>query len=508
MGKKCRKTCHLCEESSLATTEADITEVATTDAGCFDNLDFCEWLSCADEYVRQNCRKSCGLCSDFPDWTDNQDFLDWTDKPDFPDWTDNQDFTDWTDKPDFPDWTDNQDFTDWTNKPDFPDWTDKPDFPDWTDNQNFSEWTTKQVSDFPVWTDNPDFTNLTTKEVCEDDYTELQCSQTWTCKSDFTKPHCRKTCGLCTGCYDLYTYETCHEWLACDDDYLRGYCKKTCGICSDDTGATTEAGDWATAESVTDSWNTSAVTDTDIWYTKDDFPAGTTEAVCEDELPEKYCSTQWACNSDAFRPKCRKSCNLCMDCYDNFSEATCSMDLACNVADLIGNCRKTCGVCKDTVEATTESVFLDCEDEFSEMNCTQSWSCESDFFRPHCRKSCGLCGGCVDTFIGNVCNQDFACEDDYVSNHCRRTCGLCTDSNYALESAYQKDHPKILGYCINSCKDPEGGWLPTGDYQSCESCYEYVTCYQNALISNRPCPDGLVWDDYKKRCEWISETCS
>ena len=27
-------------------------------------------------------------------------------------------------------------------------------------------------------------------------------------------------------------------------------------------------------------------------------------------------------------------------------------------------------------------------------------------------------------------------------------------------------------------------------------------------IYDRPCPDGLVWDDNLKRCEWTSDTCN
>lgn len=56
--------------------------------------------------------------------------------------------------------------------------------------------------------------------------------------------------------------------------------------------------------------------------------------------------------------------------------------------------------------------------------------------------------------------------------------------------------------CIRSCTD-----MPDGDYQSCDSCYVYVTCSNGGTYDERPCPAGLVWDDIVKRCEWQSNTC-
>jgi len=55
--------------------------------------------------------------------------------------------------------------------------------------------------------------------------------------------------------------------------------------------------------------------------------------------------------------------------------------------------------------------------------------------------------------------------------------------------------------CVSDCTDK-----PDGDYQSCDTCNGFVTC-SNGLLSNMPCPAGLVWDDSKKDCEYTSETC-
>ena len=56
--------------------------------------------------------------------------------------------------------------------------------------------------------------------------------------------------------------------------------------------------------------------------------------------------------------------------------------------------------------------------------------------------------------------------------------------------------------CVSSCTG-----MPDGDYQSCNGCNVYVTCSNEIIHDDRPCPDGLVWDDNLKRCEWESTTC-
>ena len=61
--------------------------------------------------------------------------------------------------------------------------------------------------------------------------------------------------------------------------------------------------------------------------------------------------------------------------------------------------------------------------------------------------------------------------------------------------------------CVSDCSG-----VADGDYQSCKTCEEYVSC-SNGYYFDRPCPDNLpgqkplVWDDLKKRCEYESTTC-
>ena len=59
-----------------------------------------------------------------------------------------------------------------------------------------------------------------------------------------------------------------------------------------------------------------------------------------------------------------------------------------------------------------------------------------------------------------------------------------------------------MGRCITTCTG-----LRDGDYQSCNGCQVYATCYKGQLFDNRPCPSGFVWDDIQKRCAYTSTTC-
>ena len=46
-----------------------------------------------------------------------------------------------------------------------------------------------------------------------------------------------------------------------------------------------------------------------------------------------------------------------------------------------------------------------------------------------------------------------------------------------------------------------------GDYADCDTCNGYVSCSGGVRYSDRPCPANLEWDNYAKRCEWVSPTC-
>jgi len=57
--------------------------------------------------------------------------------------------------------------------------------------------------------------------------------------------------------------------------------------------------------------------------------------------------------------------------------------------------------------------------------------------------------------------------------------------------------------CVSDCSG-----LDSGDYQSCVSCNQYVTCVHGSIVDNRPCPAKMVWDDNRKLCAAKSTTCS
>ena len=59
-----------------------------------------------------------------------------------------------------------------------------------------------------------------------------------------------------------------------------------------------------------------------------------------------------------------------------------------------------------------------------------------------------------------------------------------------------------FGGCVHEC-----GPLLDGNYQSCKGCHVYVTCSNGENHDNRPCPNGLIWDDLRKRCVSHSTTC-
>ena len=57
--------------------------------------------------------------------------------------------------------------------------------------------------------------------------------------------------------------------------------------------------------------------------------------------------------------------------------------------------------------------------------------------------------------------------------------------------------------CIKRCSR-----LPDGDYQSCVGCDVYASCVAGRIYNNRPCPEGLHWDDNNKICDnKPSSTC-
>ena len=118
------------------------------------------------------------------------------------------------------------------------------------------------------------------------------------------------------------------------------------------------------------------------------------------------------------------------------------------------------------------------------------------------------CEGChvYATCSNEILHDNRPCPDGLVwddnAKRCEWTSETCTDDGGPPPDE-RPPPPPGSGDCVSSCEGMEDG-----DYQSCEGCHVYATCSNEILHDNRPCPDGLVWDDNAKRCEWTSETCT
>ena len=62
--------------------------------------------------------------------------------------------------------------------------------------------------------------------------------------------------------------------------------------------------------------------------------------------------------------------------------------------------------------------------------------------------------------------------------------------------------PPVTCHCVDQCTG-----VPDGQHQSCESCRAYVLCRGGHLYQTLYCPQHFVWDDFLKRCDWVSSTC-
>ena len=86
----------------------------------------------------------------------------------------------------------------------------------------------------------------------------------------------------------------------------------------------------------------------------------------------------------------------------------------------------------------------------------------------------------------------------------RGICYLCDsgDNNNDDDDGNNDDDPDDICPCVSSCTR-----MPDGDYQSCNGCNVYLTCSNETSYDDRPCLDGLVWDNNLKTCERESTTC-
>ncbi len=78
---------------------------------------------------------------------------------------------------------------------------------------------------------------------------------------------------------------------------------------------------------------------------------------------------------------------------------------------------------------------------------------------------------------------------------------LCCIAGVPLESI--QSATSIPLDCVSDCTG-----VADGDYHSCQGCIVYASCSNGMIFDGRPCPPGLVWDDYTKMCESTSTTCS
>ena len=57
-------------------------------------------------------------------------------------------------------------------------------------------------------------------------------------------------------------------------------------------------------------------------------------------------------------------------------------------------------------------------------------------------------------------------------------------------------------HCVKKCKNKADG-----DYQSCKGCHVYLSCSNEVIYDERPCPTDELWDDKYKDCLPTSATC-
>ena len=119
-------------------------------------------------------------------------------------------------------------------------------------------------------------------------------------------------------------------------------------------------------------------------------------------------------------------------------------------------------------------------------------------------QSCKTCNGYVFCSVGILYDGD--CPAGLVWDDEKKRCEWYSTTCDMLAT---KIHPapvdltltRTRSRCVEYCGD-----MPDGHYQSCKTCYGYVSC-SGKILYDRDCPADLVWDDVKKRCEWSSTTC-
>lgn len=130
----------------------------------------------------------------------------------------------------------------------------------------------------------------------------------------------------------------------------------------------------------------------------------------------------------------------------------------------------------------------------------------------HSCKGCNVYATCANGRIydnrpcpSNLLWNDLIKRCDWESSTCPSKDNSKEDSSSKEEEIGEITDPSEItepGVCVSSCSG-----VADGDYQSCLGCTVYATCHSGHLYDNRPCPEGLVWDDDKKYCDYTSGTC-
>jgi len=150
------------------------------------------------------------------------------------------------------------------------------------------------------------------------------------------------------------------------------------------------------------------------------------------------------------------------------------------------NCEATSPTC---VQETTTSASTVCV-----SNCNNH---QDGYFA-----SCDSCNAYVICSGGTIYNMACAAglEWDDAAKNCAWESSTC-DNTVAAQTT-QNSGGTASSSCVSECSG-----VANGNYQSCESCGNYVTC-SSGYKWELSCAPGLVWNDDIKACDWTSPTCS
>ena len=117
-------------------------------------------------------------------------------------------------------------------------------------------------------------------------------------------------------------------------------------------------------------------------------------------------------------------------------------------------------------------------------------------------QSCITCESFVTCSGGYIkhrsCPANFMWDDD--DKRCGSESKTCNIPSAIYPSTVEPI--SVPSKCVSDCSD-----VPYGNYQSCETCEDYVTCSNGSLYVQH-CPAHEVWNDVSKCCEWESPTCN